>query len=261
MEPTRHFVLRTGALALFSIALSGHEQLSVEGATITHGKHRMVFPAKALIDSARAERVLATVTSATPVRGVPPRVLAGSSIVVSLATDISQDVDAVSYPDQRVIALPSRAWHKWPAEKLERVVRHEVGHLALGAYLGGADVPRWLSEGFAEWSAGGLSCEDETMLRLDLLTRNTRIAGLLSSESTIARSRLEYAYFVTFIEFLDLGNAVSSGRLLTEVRRFGASNALVGVFRANVKTLEARWWATGLERYRGGLTAQMQCSP
>jgi hypothetical protein len=231
-------------------------------ATIVRGSHRFLFPAGVRPDSGRALRVLDAVASASRVRGLPPTLLEKLPVLVSLSTRSSPDVDAVSFAEQRLIALPLERWHKWPIEFLERVVRHEVAHIALAVYLSHDGLPPWLSEGFAEWASGPMSCEDETLLRLDVLARGRQpMLRLMTDRSTLVPSRLQYLYLGTFIRFLDAGSAVSGGRLLRAIRDSGVQDTFIEVYGANVVTLERRWWAVGLEQYRGGLPIVFKCPP
>lgn len=223
-------------------------------------RHSFIFPAGSRVDSAAAMRVLGAISAATKVRGLPANVIANSSVVVSLGTDIHPDVDAVSYEDRLLIVLPLRRWAAWSNEKLIRVVRHEVGHLGFGVFIGSASIPTWLREGFAEWSAGELTCEYETLIRLDLLGRSNReTAHLISGSAPRGSAQLQAAYFATFVEFLDRGRAVSDGRFLDTVRRRGLSFALEHIFGSSLSSLEADWWRSHLDKFREGLPQLGNC--
>ena len=228
---------------------------------IARGPYSMVFPDGVRPDSERALQVLNAIAGAIRVPGLPSALLDGLPIMVSLATRTNPDVDAVTYADQRLIALPFQRWNKWPSAKLERVIRHEVAHVALAAHFGTDRMPRWLSEGFAEWATGPISCEDETLLRLDLLSRGRApMLRVVSDSPTLGWTRLQYVYLAVFVGFLDAGNAVSNGRLLSAVRSEGLQGAMVKVYGAGLDTLEVRWWRSGLKQYRGELPAQLRCA-
>lgn len=247
------------ALALlYCASCADSAQQRVE--SIAVGRSEMIFPSQLHVDSARARHVLRAVESGKTVRGIAEEYSLNHRLVVTLALEANRNADAVSYVDQGLIVLPANLWREWPLETLERIVRHEVNHHALSGYLAGRSVPYWLQEGFAEWAVGGLSCEYEALLRLDLLDRGPleierTIAGFASGSS----SRIETAYSVTFLEFLDENHAVSDGRFLAAVKEFGVSEALQRLWGASIDVLERRWWTTGLERYRTGAPPAAGC--
>ena len=220
--------------------------------TISLGGHTFLFPISARVDSTSGLRVLRAVSAAVIVRGLPADAVANRSVVVSLGTDIDPNVDAVSYADQSLIVLPMQRWKSWTNAKLTRVIRHEVAHLAFRTYLRGANAPLWLNEGFAEWSAGPLTCEYETLLRLDLSTNGDRATRrFFLTDASRGATQLGTAYFSTFLEYLDREGAVSDGRLLGAVRQHGISTALRQLFGSTLESLEKQWWSALVDSYRG----------
>lgn len=239
--------------AVTSLFLVSSLRAQVAADKFTYGRFEFFSPSHLRVDSTAAVRVLRIVAKAvSAVRGLPADAAPVKPIRVSVATHPQADADAVSFPQHRIIVLPARRWLDWSPEKLERTVQHEVGHIVLAHYLGLAPIARWLDEGFAEWTAGALSCEYETMVRIDIVGRGTsnprRVA---SSVTSIHSSPLETAYLATFLHFLDTDGLVSTGRLLDAVRKSGAEAALSELFGASLGALESRWWSSGMESYRG----------
>ena len=60
-----------------------------------------------------------------------------------------------------------------------RVLEHEMAHIALAEFFDHrAVVPKWFDEGFAEWAAGGMTCEGR--IRVEIEVRRRTAAGLVS---------------------------------------------------------------------------------
>jgi hypothetical protein len=72
----------------------------------------------------------------------------------------------VAFPGTGVIVLPGYGSSRGGATGLRGVLHHELAHLALQRRLGGAQVPRWFTEGYAVWSARQLDADAAWLLRL-----------------------------------------------------------------------------------------------
>lgn len=228
---------------------------------LTRGRFRMVFTRSSSVDTTRVKHVLKVLEQSVLVPGLPKQTLSTVDITISIAERPQGNADAVSFPSERIIVLPSREWLAWDDRKLTRVIRHEIAHIALSRYLQAAPVPMWFDEGFAEWASGGLSCEGETRVRLDLLRLRGNVSFLsLDGLSGSRPTRLQYDYFATFFEFLEARSAsLSNGRLLELVHRWGVPRALSAVMGANVSTIESSWRDVIHRRYGGGLQRKGTC--
>lgn len=227
---------------------------------IVRGRISLTAPEHAKIDSLRALKAINLARQATIVRGLPRSLLASTAIRLSLAADAPVSADAVSFPAQRIIALPMAYWLEWHDEKLATVIRHEVAHLALAVFMYDRGLPWWFQEGFAEWATGPLSCEGEARIRLSLVSRGAKGAPHITEvHRDIPPSRLQYDYLASFFEYLDIHRAVSSGRLLAHVRKSGIDAALTRVFENDLETLNAEWRAYLASRYAGGLSTHFKC--
>ena len=115
-------------------------------------------------DSGKAVRVLRALEGFTPLPGLPADGPTG--VVLLLAPDEEtfnrltrgQTPDwgaAVAIPALSTIVIPSYASARGPGWSDVRVLRHVWSHIGLHPYLVGLRVPRWFSEGYAQWASGG----------------------------------------------------------------------------------------------------------
>ena len=225
---------------------------------------RVVFPATADVDPRDAQRVVDAFESQAPLSGLPADVLAKKKITISLASQPVQSLDGWSSPIPGLIALPLEKALAWPAEKLHRVIRHELAHIGMGVFLNYDEPPAWFGEGFAEWVAGGLTCEGEARIRLDLLTRRrlSRAPPQLLGPTRPSRSRLSYDLFGTFFTYVNdsTGGAVDSGVLLESVRNYGVNIGIQRAVGVEPVELERDWQSYLLRRY-GGPLEELSCDP
>lgn len=207
-------------------------------------------------------RLLAAVADQGPFSGIKGADLSRIRITLEISSDISPGTISQSQPINGVNVLPPKAVHEWGEEDLQRVVRHELAHIGLGAILGYQGIPIWFHEGFAEWSTGGLTCEGEVRIRLDLLGRRSKgnPGPRLFGHNGMGRSRLSYDYFATFFEFLEARRpgVISSGVLLESVGDFGVLVGTSRVIGIKVEELEDRWLQYVLVRY-DGLPVDFSC--
>lgn len=216
---------------------------------------RVVFPAHERADSAKVLILIDALHSQVPLRGLPADVLAGKKVTISLASQWPSGLYGRSSPIHYLIILPFAEAFSWEPDKLRRVIRHELAHIGLGTFLGYAQVPRWFDEGFAEWSVGGLTCEGEIRVRLEISMRRREQdpPPSLFVPGGLGRSRLRYDLFATFFEYIDekWGRVVESGKLLDAVKANGVHLGLVRALGENVEALEDGWRSYLLDRYDG----------
>lgn len=110
----------------------------------------------------------------------------------------------VAIPATRTIVLPlygadrTRGWNE------TRVVRHEWAHLGLHDYLQGLRIPRWFSEGYAEWASGGWNATEGWRLRVAMAGGRTPPLDSLALNWPSDRASAEVAYMLsaTAVEYL-----------------------------------------------------------
>ncbi len=174
-------------------------------------------------DSGKAVRVLRALEESLPLPGLP--VDGPTGVVVLLAPDeetfnrltSGQTPDwgaAVAIPALSTIVIPSYASARGPGWSDARVLRHEWAHIGLYQYLEGLRVPRWFSEGYAQWASGGWDWGEAWKLRIALAGEGNPLDSLaLSWPRNRARAQTAYLLSATTIEYL----VVQSGPRALEV--------------------------------------------
>ncbi len=200
-------------------------------------------------DSGKAVRVLRALETAPPLPGLPPEV--PSEVVVLLAPDEvafarlagGQAPDwgaAVSLPDQGRIVMPAYASARGRGWSDARVLRHEWAHIGLHQYLRGLRVPRWFSEGYAQWTSGGWDWSEGWKLRVALARDRNPLGSLeLSWPRDEARAQTAYLLSATTIEYL----VVQSGHRALEVllKRWRDGGSFEQAFRATFGVTTAQF--------------------
>jgi len=159
----------------------------------------------------------------------------------------------VAFPESGIIVLPAFGSDRGAAHTLDRVLRHELAHVALQRFIGGSRVPRWFSEGYATWAAGQLDPDAGWFLRLAFITGrappldslilgwpvgaiDARVAYLLSASAV--RWLHEQGGDRVFSIFLDEWRATSD-----------FEGALRQVYGLSMATLERDWSRSVRRRY------------
>lgn len=125
---------------------------------------------------------------------------------------------AVAFPARRLVVVRQPGLAEGTAASLERALRHELAHLALGADPG-APIPRWLEEGLAELASGRRLDEGEK----GTLAARARL-GTLPTLDELDRTILEegpgaadaYTTSLAFVAWLGFGDATTLVRALRE---------------------------------------------
>ena len=166
----------------------------------------------AAADSGKAVRVLQALETAPPLPGLPPGVPAG--VVVLLAPDESAfgrltggrapDWGAgVAIPAEATIVMPAYVSARGRGWSDAQVLRHEWAHIGLHQYLQGLRVPRWFSEGYAQWASGGWDWSEGWRLRVALARDRNPLDSLdLAWPRDQARAQTAYLLSATTIEYL-----------------------------------------------------------
>ncbi len=157
--------------------------------------------------SALARRIAEHVAAAPPLPALPPHILDSAGVDVYLASDraawdsltggrVPEWGAGVAEPDAGVIVLPTFDWERTPPYTIYRTLRHELAHVALQRFLGPARVPRWVTEGYAQWAAGEWSADAAWRLRVAFLTRRAPPLDSLTLEWPVAEEDARIAYLL-----------------------------------------------------------------
>ena len=200
-------------------------------------------------DSIKAVRVLSTLEDATPLPGLPLGVPGGVLLVlapdeaefVRLTGGAAPDWGAgVALPAQWAIVVPAYASARGTSWSDVRILRHEWAHVGLHQYLEGLRVPRWFSEGYAQWASGGWDWGEGWKLRIALAGEGSPLDSLTFSwPRDEARARTAYLLSATTVEYL----VVRSGPRALEVllRRWKDLGNFERAFRATFGTTTAQF--------------------
>jgi hypothetical protein len=163
-------------------------------------------------DSGKAVRVLEALETALPLPGLPAAV--PTDVQVLLAPDEATfqrltggrapDWGAgVALPDQSAIIMPAYVSDRGRGWSDNRVLRHEWAHIGLHQYLEGLRLPRWFSEGYAQWASGGWDWSEGWKLRVALVRDRNPLDSLdLSWPRDQGRAQTAYLLSATTIEYL-----------------------------------------------------------
>jgi hypothetical protein len=210
-------------------------------------------------DSARARLFLDFLDDQRPLPGLPPDV--PSAVRAVLAPDrqvfdsllggrVPEWSGGVAVPDLSLLVIPGYQGSLTRPGEAARVLRHEWAHLGLHQYLDGLRVPRWFSEGYAEWAAGWTPVE---AWRLRLLLASGGAPALdslaLRWPSGSREARSAYLLSATVLEYLVDASGERGIRVLLERWREGGSfeRALRSTYGLTSGQLEEDWreWVEG----------------
>jgi len=215
-------------------------------------------------DSIKAARVLRALEGAMPLPGLPPGVPSGVLLVlapdearfVRLTGGTAPDWGAgVALPARSTIVVPSFASERGAGWSDARLLRHEWAHIGLHQYLDGLRVPRWFSEGYAQWASGGWDWNEGWKLRIALARGGSPLDSLTFSwPRDEARARTAYLLSATTVEYL----VVESGPRGLEVlfRRWKELGSFERAFRATFGRTTAQFeedWREYVENRYGWL--------
>jgi len=194
------------------------------------------------VDPAETSEIAAIVLQQLPIPWLPRYILAGETLTIRLVSELPDGADGISSPSSRLIRLPASAL-SWDDQRLRRVLRHEITHVALTAFWNDRRSPLWLEEGLASWQ-DGLNCKAEARVRLDVIgrIRDGRAMPTLVGLRTLP-TVIDNYYYGLFIRFLDeRGNGdVSNGSLAAAIKERGIRAGFTEVFGTVLTELEAEW--------------------
>ena len=252
-------VLATGGLVVLGLSVTagrtvGQDNL-MEAETIAGERGRVLYPAQSKLESDDAERILYVLETVAPTSGLPVDYAQPGSVTVSLARKGVPGLDGWTSVEKRLIVLPLERAIRWPEEKLRNVLEHEMAHIAVFDFFGVQGVlPAWFEEGFAEWTAGGLSCEGH--IRLEIEVRRRVALGLLlpsvDSDWEALPARLAYDVAASFVGFiagrLERGKGI--GKMMDNVKTHGWQSGVEMTLGVGLDVLEAAWQAEVEEKVR-----------
>ena len=212
-------------------------------------------------DSIKAARVLSTLEGAIPLPGLPPGVPSG--VLLVLAPDEAQFVRltggaapdwgaGVALPAQWAIVVPAYASERGIGWSDARILRHEWAHVGLHQHLEGLRVPRWFSEGYAQWASGGWDWSEGWKLRIALARGGSPLDSIaLSWPRDEAGARTAYLLSATTVEYLVVeGGPRALEVLLRRWKELGNfERAFRATFGATTAQFEEEWRRYVEDRY------------
>ena len=246
--------LLAAILASTGIKLATAQEEGLRAKSVQSDRGRLVFPATAAIHARGVSRILGSLNEADAVRGFPNGFPLKRRITISLAVDWSDPTaDARSHPAEALIVLPLSRALAWDDGKLHRIVRHELAHVGLAAYVEYRTIPRWFDEGFAEWASGGLTCEGRWRIWIEAQRRGKEGVAWPQQNRTASGlgDRLAYDLYSTFVEYLDTAwlGVVSSGALLSSVKEHGLDGAFIETLGTDRGSLLEGWRTYVAQRF------------
>jgi hypothetical protein len=140
----------------------------------------------------------------------------------------------VAMPEKRLIVLPGWASAREPGGSVQ-VIRHEVAHLALNAYIA-HEVPRWFDEGYAELASGGWDTESAWKLRLAIaMGKAPPLDSLeLGWPAGAEQARIAYQLSASAVQYIQQRNGDRGFAML--MRSWREQGTLEAAFRSTFST-------------------------
>jgi hypothetical protein len=186
----------------------------------------------------RAETLLRYFDESLPLPGLPVGVPMRAEIVLApsealferaVGARVPEWGAAVAIPAESRIVLPGYGSNRGRWNE-PRTLRHEWAHLGLHGYLDGLRIPRWFSEGYAEWASGGWNWEGGWKLRL-LLARDGSRLDSLDLRWPRSRTQAEAAYLLSASAVEYLATASSDRALEIFLTRWREMEDFEAAFR------------------------------
>jgi hypothetical protein len=212
-----------------------------------------------------ARRLLEAGLAALSFPGLPDDLLAqGPPVNIYLAIDPSHwDLltggrapvwgAGVAIRDPERVVLPAYASPRGSTLELERTLRHELAHIALGRWLPGALIPRWFDEGYARWAAGEWDPQAAWELRVAFMTQRAPPLDSITLDwpAAAAEARIAYSLSTTAIIYLiDRSGERGLELFLARWRETGSmEQALRRTYGVTSTQLEEHWRAWVRRRY------------
>jgi hypothetical protein len=217
-----------------------------------------------------ARRTLTAATAPLPLPGIPGdhRLIRGT-IYLAPSQEILDSLTGgrvphwaagVAIPSLQRIVLPAFGRSRSPLEDPVVVLRHELAHLALNAYLP-RPIPRWFDEGYATWVSGGLDESAGWQIRFAfLLGRGPPLDSLtLAWPRQEGRARLAYLLSASAVRHMATRSSDTAFEaLLTSWRELGTLDAAIRTTYQMTLGQFEKEWAELVKRRYGWLLAISQ---
>lgn len=178
---------------------------------------------------ALADQIVERLGQQAPLPALPDTVLDTGSVDVFLAPDPARWDSltggaapewgaGVADPMAGLVVLPTFDWARTPPHTIYRTLRHELAHVALQRYLGTARIPRWFSEGYAQWASGEWRWDSAWQLRMAFVRSDSPPLDSLTLQwpAGEADARLAYLLSASAVAYLVERSGERGIRILLE---------------------------------------------
>ena len=159
----------------------------------------------------------------------------------------------VAVPSRNLLVIPSGEGAGILSGEGLRTLRHEWAHLGLHQFLGGLRIPRWFSEGYAEYAAGGFDAMEAWRLRVGLALGRAPPMDSLALAWPRRQDQAQVAYLLAASAVTYLVEESGERGLQIFLERWRADGsfetALRGTFGVTSGQLEEDWRAHVRSRY------------
>lgn len=209
------------------------------------------------------ERIDTILSNQAPFIGVQRDIFAGDTILVVLTAPIGRGIQGAALPQFARITIPAQLASTWPRGYLERVLRHELAHIALARAVAFRALPPWFDEGYAEWSSGQLDCIAQRELRSAVSAHMRNMSDILqlgASGTLISGAATRAAYASTFEFMFYTRGAHGIQHLFDDIRSRGFADTYARL-RSHGLNFEERWSKFVAQKYGGAMGPAAPCTP
>jgi hypothetical protein len=151
------------------------------------------------------------------------------------------------------IIIPGYGGGRAANSDLQRVLRHELAHIALYRYLAPNRIPRWFNEGYATWAAGELDFAAEWQLRVAFANGSAPPLDSLELSWPRATEDARIAYLLSASVVAYLVRASGEDALALFLQRWHSAQdmnqALAATYGLSIDQLETHWVRDVRRRY------------
>jgi hypothetical protein len=151
------------------------------------------------------------------------------------------------------IIVPGYGGGRAANSDLQRVLRHELAHIALYRYLAPNRIPRWFNEGYATWSAGELDFAAEWQLRVSFANGSAPPLDSLELSWPRATEDARIAYLLSASVVAYLVRESGEDALALFLQRWHSTQnmnqALAATYGLSIDQLETHWVRDVRKRY------------